>query len=149
MSLNRSFVGRRYPPTEPHRVQRQEISAFAAALGEADPTAAERGEPEFRHGPVAPPTFAITLSLRADEQLVRDPELRLDYGRVVHREQSFVHHRPIHAGDSLTVQVTVLDIRTIAGNDVLVTREEIVTSEGTPVCTATTTLVARGRSDRE
>ena len=42
---------------------------------------------------IAPPTFAIVLSLPAG-QVIADPELGLDYTRVVHGEQRFVHDRP-------------------------------------------------------
>ena len=145
MPLNRSFVGRSYPPTAEYAVGREAIRQFAAALGDQapachDPAAARAlGHPDL----VAPPTFAILLVWRADEQVVRDPELGLDYSSVVHREQQLTHYRPIYSGDALTVQVTVADVRTVMGNDLLVTRDEIATALGEPVCTATTTLVSR------
>jgi hypothetical protein len=47
------------------------------------------------------PTFAVVLSLRAGQVVYGDPELGLDYSRVVHGEQEFVYHRPIRAGDRL------------------------------------------------
>jgi len=130
MTLDRSFVGVVCPPTVPHLVLPEEIRAFAEAVGEDHE--------------VAPPTFAITLSMRADEQVVRDPRLGLDYRRVLHREQRFVHHRPIRAGDELTVVVTVVEVRAVRGNDILVTRDKIATTAGEEVCTSTTTLLVRG-----
>jgi acyl dehydratase len=145
MALNRRFVGRKYPPTEPYEVGREKIREFAAAVGEDSAacydvaTAVRLGHPDL----IAPPTFAIVLSMRADEQVVRDAELGLDYSKVVHREQRFTHHRPVCAGDALTVVVTVRDIRTIAGNELLITTGEITTVAGEPVCTTSTTLVAR------
>jgi acyl dehydratase len=68
----------------------------------------------------------------------------VDYSRVVHGEQRFVHHRPIQAGDRLQVVVTVENIRSAAGNDIVTTRGDVITADGAPVCTAYSTLVARG-----
>ena len=39
-----------------------------------------------------------------------DPELGLDYTRVVHGDQRFVYQRPVRAGDRLTVVVHVDNI---------------------------------------
>ena len=51
---------------------------------------------------VAPPTFAIAVIMKAQDELLFDPELGLDFDVVVHGDQRFVHHRPIVAGDELT-----------------------------------------------
>ena len=56
---------------------------------------------------VAPPTFAITITLPAGDQVTQDPELGLDYSRVVHGDQRFLYQRQIVAGDELRVIVTV------------------------------------------
>jgi acyl dehydratase len=144
--LDQSFVGRKYPPTPPYEVGREKIREFAEAIGDdnpayRDPEAARAlGHPDV----IAPPTFAIVLSMGAGRQVITDPELGLDYGRVVHGEQRFVHARPIRAGDRLTVTVTVENIRTAAGNDMITTRGDVSTVDGEPVCTAYSTLVARG-----
>ena len=146
MALDQSFVGRKYPPTPPYEVGREKIREFADAIGDQnpvyrDPEAARAlGHPDV----IAPPTFAIVLSMRAGSQVVADPDLGLDYSRVVHGEQRFVYTRPIRAGDRLTVTVSVESIRSAAGNDLLTTRGDIATVDGEPVATAYSTLVARG-----
>ena len=94
MALDQSFVGRTYPPTPPYEVGREKIREFAEAIGDAnpayrDPEAARAlGHPDV----IAPPTFGIVLSMTAGRQVIADPELGLDYSRVVHGEQRFVHH---------------------------------------------------------
>jgi acyl dehydratase len=144
--LDQSFAGRKYPPTPPYEVGREKIREFAEAIGDdnpayRDPEAARAlGHPDV----VAPPTFGIVLSMGAGRQVIADPELGLDYSRVVHGEQRFVSARPVRAGDRLTVTVTVEDIRAAAGNDMLTTRGEVSTVEGELVFTAYSTLVARG-----
>ena len=146
MALDQSFVGRKYPPTPPYEVGREKIREFADAIGDPspvyrDPEAARAlGHPDV----IAPPTFAIVLSMRAGVQVVADPELGLDYSRVVHGEQRFVHSRPVRAGDRLTVVVSVETIRSAGGNDILTTRGDVATVDGEPVLTAYSTLVARG-----
>jgi len=146
VALDQSFVGRKYPPTPPYEVGREKIREFAEAIGDdnpayRDPEAARAlGYPDV----IAPPTFPIVLSMRAGAQVVFDPELGLDYSRVVHGEQRFVHSRPVYAGDRLTVSVTVENIRAAAGNDMVTTRGDVSTADGEPVFTAFSTLVARG-----
>ena len=128
MALDQSFVGRKYPPTEPYEVGREKIREFADAIGDPNPAyrdadaARALGHPDV----IAPPTFPVVLSMRASAQVVADPELGLDYSRVVHGEQRFVYSRPVRAGDRLTVTVTVESIRSAAGNDLLTTRGDVV-----------------------
>ena len=80
----------------------------------------------------------------ASGAVVRDPELGLDYSRVVHGEQRFQYARPIVAGDELVVSTTIEAIRTMAGNDMITTRGDITTLGGDPVVTTWALLVARG-----
>lgn len=146
MALDQSFIGRTYPPSEPYDVGREKIREFAAAIGDRHPAyrdldaARALGYDDL----IAPPTFAIVVSMRVATAVVSDPELGLDYSKVVHGEQRFVYTRPVRAGDSLVGVLTVDNIRAAAGNDILSTRTEISTVHGEPVVTAYSTLVARG-----
>ena len=146
MPLNPDFVGRTYPAGEPYLVSRERIRAFAEAIG--DPLPAYRDVAASQAlgytDVVAPPTFAIVLALRASTQVAPDPELGLDYTRVVHGEQRFAHSRPIVAGDELVAVTTVESIREAAGNDMITTRVDISTTAGEAVCTAHSLLVSRG-----
>ena len=148
MALDRALVGRSYPASAVYEVGRAKIAEFAAAVGEdspvhRDPEAARAaGHPDV----IAPPTFAIVLTLGAADVVLADPEVDLDYSRVVHGEQRFTHHRPIRAGDRLVTTTTIENARTVAGNDMLTTRVDVATEDGEAVCTATSLLVARGPS---
>lgn len=144
--VDQSFIGRVYPPTAPYEVGREKIREFADAVGDTNPAyrdadaARALGHPDV----IAPPTFPIVLTLRAGHQVITDPELGIDYSRVVHGEQRFVHTRPVRAGDVLQVVVTVEDIRAAAGNDIVSTRADVATIDGEAVLTAYSTIVARG-----
>lgn len=146
MPLDPSFAGRVYPATSVYEVGREKIREFAEAIGDPnpayrDPEAARRlGYDDV----VAPPTFAIVLTMQAANQVVMDPDLRLDFSRVVHGEQRFVHARPIRAADRLQTVVTVENIRAAAGNDIITTRCDVSSTTGEAVLSAYSTLVARG-----
>ena len=146
MALDAGLVGRSYPPSAVYEVGRAKIAEFATALGDEDPVhrdvAAARaaGHPDV----IAPPTFAIVVTLGAADVVLADPDVELDYSRVVHGEQRFTHHRPIRAGDRLVTTTTIDAVRSVGGNDLLTTRVDVATEDGEPVCTATSMLVARG-----
>jgi len=145
MPLDQSFTGRTYPPTPPYLVGREKIREFARAIGDLNPAYfdVEAARALGHRDLVAPPTFAIVVSLEAAHQVVLDPALGLDYSRVVHGEQRFEIHRPIQAGDEVNVVVIVEKIRSVGGNDIITTRGEISTVAGERLATAFSTLVAR------
>ena len=146
MALDRSLVGRSYPPSAVYEVGRAKLAEFAAAVGATDPvhTDVEAARAAGHADVIAPPTFAIVVSLEAAMAVLDDPDVALDYGRVVHGEQKFTHHRPIRAGDRLVATTTIDAARTVAGNDLLTARVDLATEDGEAVCTSTSMLVARG-----
>ena len=146
MALNPGYVGRVHGPGEPYEVSRVKIAEFADAIGEPSElcrsreTAVAAGYPDV----IAPPTFAIVISLHHAHEMNEDPGLGLDYSMVVHAEQSFSHSRPLHAGDVVTATTTIDSIRQVGPLAMLVTSTELVTVDGEHVCTAKSTLVERG-----
>ncbi len=145
MALDQSFVGRTYPPTAPYEVGREKIREFAEAVGDpnpvyTDPEAAKAlGHPDV----IAPPTFPFVITYKAAGQVVLDPELGLDYSRVVHGDQKFSYTRPVRAGDRLSVTVAIEANKSLAGNDVIDVRGEVHDESGEHVVTALMKLVAR------
>jgi acyl dehydratase len=149
MPLDPSFIGRKYPPTAPYEVGREKIREFAEAIGDPhpvyrDPVAARAlGHPDV----IAPPTFPIVISMPAADQVVHDPALGLNWARVVHGDQRFVHRRPIRPGDRIVSVVTVESIKSLAGNDMISLTTEMSTLEGELVSTAYALLVGRSGQD--
>lgn len=145
MAIDPVHVGRRYPPTAPYDVGREKIREFADAIDDPDP--AYRDPPAARAlgypDVIAPPTFAIVLTLAASQQIVEDPELGIDYSRVVHGDQRFVLSRPIRASDRLMTTISIDALRSLAGNDLITARGDVSTVEGEHVVTAYSTLVVR------
>ena len=105
MALNPDFVGRSYPPGAPYLVGREKIWEFSQALGVTDPASLDVDAAQSRgySDVVAPPTFAVRLVMAAAESVALDPDLGLDYSRVVHGDQRFEYTRPLVAGDELRV----------------------------------------------
>ncbi len=146
MALNSDYIGRVFGPGEPYEVSRVKIADFADAIGEPSELCRDSGAARRAGYPdvIAPPTFAIALSMASADQVSQDPGLGLDYTMVVHGEQSFRHSRPLHAGDVVLVTTTVESIRTIRSLSMLVTSTDISTADGEHVCTARSMLVERG-----
>jgi len=92
------------------------LKFFAKATGETDPvyldeaTAVRAGHPALP----APPTYLFSLAMAAPAKrgdlFDRENGLGIDMARVLHGEQSFTYHRPIYAGDRLTLTTTTSDI---------------------------------------
>ena len=151
MALNASFAGRTYPPTAPYAVGREHLRDFARAVGAGHPAhhdvdaARALGHPDV----IAAPTYAVVIAQRAEAQLIEDPAAGIDFSRVVHAEERFTHHRPIHAGDELVTVLHVDGIVERAGLAMVTTRCEIASTDGDPVATVTSTLAVRGAADGE
>jgi acyl dehydratase len=145
MGINRDYVGRTYPPTEPYEVGRVKIAEFANAIGDPSPLYRDREAARAAgHRDVpAPPTFPIVISTLSSAKAVMDPGLGVNYAMIVHGEQRFEYRRPLYAGDVVTCRSTISDIRAAGRNMLLTTKSEITTVDGEHVCTAYSTLVER------
>jgi acyl dehydratase len=109
--IDRKFIGYQLKPSV-LTVDRTRLQFFAKAIGEKDPVyvdpAAARAA-GYADVP-APPTFlfAAELDSGANDQLLA--ELDIPLAKLLHGEQSFRYHRPVCAGDTVTVQSTITDI---------------------------------------
>lgn len=129
-------MGRTFPPTAPVDVTAQSIAAFAAATGSA-----------YAEGGPAPTTYPIVIAFGAMTELMLDPEVGIQLQHVVHGEQRFASVRPIVAGDQLSAQLTVENLRQIGGADIIFTSSAITDSSGSLVCTAKATLVHQAQGE--
>ena len=147
MALNPDYAGRVYGPGEPYEVSRVKIAEFADAIGDASPLCRDReaavkaGYPDV----IAPPTFAIIISMVSTKVIQADPGLGLDYSMVVHGEQQFTHARPLHAGDVVVATSTIDSIRALGAMSMMTTTTDISTVDGEHVCTAKSVIVERGK----
>jgi acyl dehydratase len=145
--LNRALIGREYPISEPYEVSREKIRDFAIAIGDMNPAyhdveaAKALGHPDV----IAPPSWLFNLSFRfVFPSPAVDPELGLNYALVVHGEQSFVHHRPVHAGEWITWQTKLTNIEDKGRNELMTYEGAVKTTEGELVAVSTSVIVSRG-----
>jgi acyl dehydratase len=144
MPLNRDFIGRSFPPSEPYEVSRVKIREFAQAIGDPNPiyrdaeAAKAAGHPDV----IAPPTFPIVVSLGSPA--LADPDLGLNYAMVVHGEQRFEYTRPMRAGDVVVTTSKITEIKSVGNNEKMVVETDIKTVEGELVCTTYNTIIERG-----
>lgn len=146
MALNPDIIGKTYPDTDPYLIGREKVREFATAIGDHSPVyhdlaaAAELGYSDL---PV-PPTFAFVLTHRAMAAAIFDPDLGLDYSRVVHGEQAFDYVRPLQAGDEVVVKSHIADVHVRGKNEFLVTQSDVVTLSGELVVRTRSVIASRG-----
>ena len=89
-----------------YAVGREKIREYAYATGETDPrcldleAARAGGLPDL----LAPPMFAAVYCAPAIGPAVLDPEVGIDFARMVHGAQRFEWHQPVTAGDEITTE---------------------------------------------
>jgi len=146
VAINREYLGRTFPSAPPYEISRVKIAEFADAIGDLNPLYLDRAAAQAAgyEDVIAPPTLAIVVSMAGSAAAVADPGLGLNYAMVVHGEQRFEYSRQLRAGDVVTAQATITDIRDAGRNVLMTTKTELVTLDGEHVCTAHSTLVERG-----
>jgi acyl dehydratase len=145
MPLNTSLKGKEYQEVS-FTVDRDRVLAFAEAIGEdnplfREPSAANRAGYEAQ---LAPPTFVTVMQIMTSGQVVLDPDLGLDYSRVVHGEQEYEWRRPVRVGDVLSAVPRIADVFAKGPLEFLVIESEIRDDSGETVVVARTTLLSRG-----
>ena len=145
MPLNQSLKGKEYGEIA-FTVDRDRVVQFADAIGDDNPIyrdAAAAKEAGFSEQ-VAPPTFLTVMQIMTSGQVVLDPELGLDYSRVVHGEQEYEYRRPLVVGDVMKATPRIADIYAKRSNEYLVIEAEIKDQNGETVVVARSILLSRG-----
>jgi hypothetical protein len=122
-------VGRTFAGANATTITQSEISEFAAVFGEPNSS-------------VATPTFSIRVSLDQLQVILTDPQVGINWDRVVHGDQKFQIHRPIVAGDVLTCDATIESYRVAAGNEFINVKSDLRNGDEL-VCTNWSTIVVR------
>ena len=144
--VNPNVEGKTYPETDPYLVGREKIREFAHAVKSTSPINLDvfAAQAAGYLDVVAPPTFAVVIQERSLATVLSDKEADIDFSRVVHGDQRFIHVRPIVAGDELTSQLTVASVKSLGGHSMVTFETKIHDADKQLVCTAVSTLVVRG-----
>src|SRR5919198_3385900 len=142
MPLNQGLKGKDYEEVT-FAIDRDRVTQFADAIEDdnpiyRDPAAAKEAGFDEQ---VAPPTFPTVLQIMTSGQAVVDPELGLDYSRVVHGQQEYEWHRPLVVGDVLKATPRIADIFAKKSNEFLVTEADVKDAKGKTVVISRSTLI--------
>src|SRR5437868_778717 len=141
------MVGKTYAPVT-YAVGREKVREYARAIGETNPlyldveAAREAGYADV----VAPPMFAVVYSSPAISPAMVDPELGIDFARVVHGGQELSWGPLVIAGDEISTSATVKDLSQRGGMSFYVFEAASDNQRGERVCTGTWTIIVRGEA---
>jgi acyl dehydratase len=138
-------IGKEYPPVL-YAVGREKIKEFARATGEENPLHLdhEAARAAGHADVVAPPMFAVVYALPAVGPALFDPEVGVDFARMVHGGQEFTWGPLVVAGDEIATTVSVEQIEDRGPMRFFVFRSESVNGDGATVCTGLWTNIVRG-----
>ena len=146
MPASPAAVGKEFPPTR-YAVGREKIREYALATGETEPlhldvdAARAAGFADL----VAPPMFCVVYCAPAIWPAVIDPDVGIDFSRMVHGGQEFRWGPLVVAGDEISTTVRVESIEERAGLGFFVFASTSVNEAGETVCAGTWTNIVRGR----
>jgi acyl dehydratase len=145
MAVNTEAIGKTYPPSL-YAVGREKVKEFALATGETNPLYLdhEAARAAGYRDVVAPPMFAVVYGAAAMGPALFDPELGIDFARLVHGGQEFTWGPLVIAGDEIETTVSVASISERAGNGFFVFQSVSTNQDGATVCTGTWTNIVRG-----
>jgi acyl dehydratase len=143
--VNTDAIGKTFPAAT-YAVGREKVREYARAVGESnalhlDPEAARAAGYE---DVVAPPMFAVVYSFPAVLPALFDPEVGIEFARLVHGAQEFEWPTLVIAGDEITTTVTVADVSERRGNGFFVFASESVNQRGETVCSGRWSNIVRG-----
>ena len=139
-----SAVGRTFPPVV-YAVGREKIREYAAAVGETNPLHldVEAARAAGHADVVAPPMFAVVYAAPAIAPVFTDPEVGIDFARMVHGGQAFAWGPLVVAGDEIATVCECTDVSERAGLAYFVFETRSENQRGERVCTGTWTNIVR------
>jgi acyl dehydratase len=145
MAVNDDVIGKTYPATT-YAVGREKIREYAFAVGETNAlyVDVEAARAAGHDDVVAPPMFAVVYSMPAVAQGMFDPEVGIDFSRLVHAGQEFEWGPLVVAGDEITTTTEVSEITERAGNGFFVFESTSVNQRGETVCVGRWSNLVRG-----
>ena len=138
-------IGKTYPPVL-YAVGREKVKEYARAVGETNPLHLdhEAARAAGYADVVAPPMFAVVYCSPAMGPAYFDPELGIDFARLVHGGQEFKWGPLVVAGDEITTTVGVKAVEERGGNGFFTFESVSTNQDGHTVSVGTWTNIVRG-----
>jgi acyl dehydratase len=139
-----SAVGKVFAPVT-YAVGREKVREYARAVGETNPLHLdpEAARAAGHRDVVAPPMFATVYTSPAIGPAFFDPEVGMDFARMVHGAQDFVWGPLVVAGDEISTEVELTDVSERGGMGFYVFESRSDNQDGERVCTGTWTCIVR------
>jgi acyl dehydratase len=140
-----SAIGKTFAPVT-YAVGREKVREYANAVGETNPLHldAEAARAAGHRDVVAPPMFAVVYASPAVIPAFFDPEVGMDFARMVHGAQEFAWGPLVVAGDEITTEAEVAEVSERGGMGFYVFESRSDNQDGERVCTGTWTCIVRG-----
>jgi acyl dehydratase len=141
---NTEAIGKTYPVST-YAVGREKVREYAHAVGETNPlyldvdAAREAGYADV----VAPPMFAVVYAGRSITPALFDPEVGIDFPRMLHAGQDFRWGPLVVAGDEIATTTSVKDINVRGGIIFYLFETDSRNQRGETVCTGIWTNLVR------
>ncbi|MCP1644868.1 acyl dehydratase [Pseudomonas citronellolis] len=109
--IDKKWIGHSLDTTR-MTLERGRLRAFARAIGETDPvyTQVEAAHAAGYADLPAPPSFLFGAELDAGTLDRMLADLEIPIARILHGEQGFTYHKPVCAGETVTVQSRIADL---------------------------------------
>ncbi|HUR86452.1 MAG TPA: MaoC family dehydratase N-terminal domain-containing protein [Solirubrobacteraceae bacterium] len=145
MAVDTGAVGKNYPPAT-YAVGREKIREYALAVGETNllHLDVEAARAAGHEDVVAPPMFAVVYALPSVIPAIFDPEVGIDFARMVHGGQEFEWGQLVVAGDEISTAVAVSEISERGDNSFFVFESTSENQRGETVCVGRWTNIVRG-----
>ncbi len=141
MPLNTELVGKTYE-AKTFEVTPEAIEKYARATNDTN-------ERYFAgDDAVASPIFPIVPAFQYLMEAAMDPSLQADLLRLVHGEEEHVLHKPIKAGDTLTVTPVIESIEQKETGETFTVKVDVTNQDGEPVATVRATSFIRGSGSK-
>lgn len=145
MPVATEAIGKSYEPTA-YEVGLEKVREYANAIGEHGAVHHDRAaarEAGFRDV-VAPPMFTVVYAAPALGPILADPEVGIDFARMVHGGQRFEWGEPVCVGDVITTEARVESIYEKVGMGFYVFASVSTNGAGEEVVRGTWTNIVRG-----
>jgi acyl dehydratase len=144
MPLNKSCVGRQYPPVAT-TVTVEALQNYAHAYNDANPHFFDASRPG---GIVAPPMFGVVVTWQSVLQPVADPEVGVNPLRLVHGEQDMEFHSPMRPSDVITSTSKIASIDSRSTGETMVIEVNSHNQRHEPVLRTLFTVFIRGAASK-
>ena len=138
-------MGKVFEPVT-YAVGREKVREYARAVGETNPLHldVEAARAAGHRDLVAPPMFAVVYASPAVMPALFDPEVGIDFARMVHGAQEFAWGPLVIAGDEITTECELVEESERGGMGFFTFETRSLNQDGARVCTGTWTNIVRG-----